>query len=176
MGKGNLSVEIDIKRQDELGLIPISLSRMNSNMLETASNIKKSCENLSNISNSLQKISTEGADSARTSAASSEEIAAAIKHVVDSFEMVAEQIGTQNLDIQNLHKSMQSLGEMITNVSKQMIESLRNMDKISEVAKIGQSSLQNTSEEIEKFIVVQLKCKNFSRLLSQSQSKSIFFL
>ena len=43
MGKGNLSVEIDIKRQDELGLIPISLSRMNSNMLETASNIKKSC-------------------------------------------------------------------------------------------------------------------------------------
>ena len=165
MGKGNLSVEIDIKRQDELGLIPISLSRMNSNMLETASNIKKSCENLSNISNSLQKISTEGADSARTSAASSEEIAAAIKHVVDSFEMVAEQIGTQNLDIQNLHKSMQSLGEMITNVSKQMIESLRNMDKISEVAKIGQSSLQNTSEEIEKIHRSSIEMQKFLAII-----------
>jgi methyl-accepting chemotaxis protein len=165
MGKGNLAVDISIKRQDELGLIPIALSKMNSNMQEAASNIKTSCEDLSDISSSLRKISTEGSDSARTSAASSEEIAAAIKYIVDSFEMVAEQIETQNLDIQNLDKSMQSLGEMITNVSKQMNESLRNMDKISDVAKIGHSSLQNTSEEIEKIHRSSIEMQKFLAII-----------
>ena len=131
MGNGNLNLEFDISRTDELGNITVALKRMNNNMLESASNIKISCEKLSAISMSLEKISTEGADSARTSAASSEEIAGAIKHIVDSFEMVAEEIETQTVNIKNLNASMQSLDEMITNVSKKMKDSLVSMDKFS---------------------------------------------
>lgn len=104
----------------------------------------------SNISSSLGKISKAGADSARASAATSEEISSAIKHILESFEMVSDQIEKQNLNIKELNKNMLSQGDMILNVSKQMKESLSNMNKISEVAKVGQSSLQNTGEEIEK--------------------------
>ncbi len=150
MGKGNLSVEFQISRKDELGKIPISLERMNDNMLVAATNIKNSSEKISNISSSLGKISKAGADSARASAATSEEISSAIKHILESFEMVSDQIEKQNLNIKELNKNMLSQGDMILNVSKQMKESLSNMNKISEVAKVGQSSLQNTGEEIEK--------------------------
>jgi methyl-accepting chemotaxis protein len=175
MGKGNLSVEFNISRSDELGYIPVSLHKMNQNMIVAASSMKASCENLSNISTSLGKISTEGADSARTSAASSEEIAGAIKYILDSFEMVSEQIEVQNLNIQSLNKSMQSLGEMISNVSRQMNESLRNMDKISEVANNGQISLQNTSKEIEKIYQSSQEMQKFLSIII-SISKQINLL
>ena len=85
MGKGNLSVEFQISRKDELGKIPISLEKMNDNMLVAATNIKNSSEKISNISSSLGKISKAGADSARASAATSEEISSAIKHILESF-------------------------------------------------------------------------------------------
>lgn len=150
MGKGNLDVQFNLFRSDELGQIPVSLQKMNYNMIDAASNIKISCEKLSTISNSLSKISIEGTDSARTSAASSEEIAGAIKNILDSFEVVSKQIETQNLNIQSLNKNMNSLSQMITNVSGQVSESLKNMDTITNVAKIGQSSLENTNQEIEK--------------------------
>jgi methyl-accepting chemotaxis protein len=175
MGKGNLSVEFNISRSDELGYIPVSLHKMNQNIIVAASSMKASCENLSNISTSLGKISTEGADSARTSAASSEEIAGAIKYILDSFEMVSEQIEVQNLNIQSLNKSMQSLGEMISNVSRQMNESLRNMDKISEVANNGQISLQNTSKEIEKIYQSSQEMQKFLSIII-SISKQINLL
>ena len=64
--------------------------------------------------------------------------------------MVAEEIETQTVNIKNLNASMQSLDEMITNVSKKMKDSLVSMDKISGVAKVGELSLNRTSEEIEK--------------------------
>lgn len=150
MGRGNLEVDFNFSRKDELGYIPISLKKMNNNMLKAASNMKAACEKLSTVSDSLKKISQEGADSSRMSAATSEEISSAVKSILDSFEMVSEQIDEQNLNIKELNKSMISQGDMIQNVSKQMKESLSNMNKISEVAKIGQTSLLHTGEEIEK--------------------------
>lgn len=163
MGKGNLKVNIEISRTDELGDIPESLKRMNQNMLEAAYNIKTSCGKLSDISKTLEKISTEGADSARTSAASSEEIAGAIKHVVDSFEMVADQIETQSLNVNELNTSLESVDQMIANVKIQMQESLQSMQKIKDVAMIGQISLENTNETIEK---INSSSKEMQKFLS----------
>jgi len=145
--EGDLTVELSTDKNDEIGILIKSLSKMNSTILEIITSIKNSGNELFNAGKSLNSSSIVLSQGANEQAASAEQVASSMEQMATSINQNSENARyTQSIAIKTL-KDMENINSLVTN----MVEAMQNIiDKIGVINEIsGRTDLLAVNAAIE---------------------------
>ncbi len=124
IAKGDLSVKIDIRQKDEIGLLAAAITEMIDNLKNTIINISNSSDTIATTSEQLSKTAIQVSDGASEQASSSEEISVSIEQMSSNVEQNTDNaIKTEEISLQATNK--------INQVSKESEKSLSAMNEIA---------------------------------------------
>ncbi|WP_315121949.1 methyl-accepting chemotaxis protein [uncultured Clostridium sp.] len=152
IGDGNLTVESNIKLNDEVGILSKSLNNMASNLKNLLIKINESAIQLNNYSNSL-------ATSAEETNASSEEISKTIADIVNATVTQATQTGdglnkahvlSNNISmVSKAIEKMNNIFEEIVTLNESGINSIKDLDEKSKVTSLSSVEVEKVVREVD---------------------------
>lgn len=136
IAKGNLAVDdLEIVRNDEIGMLASSLNKMKENLDEILSKVTNIAENLSASSEELS--------------ASGEEVATAATQVGQSIQQVASGAEEQSAQVEETTSKIDELIDQIENVTLMSRDMEEQADKVMNNIDDGNDSIENSVEQIE---------------------------
>lgn len=136
IAKGNLAVDdLEIDRNDEIGMLASSLNKMKENLDEILSKVTNIAENLSASSEELS--------------ASGEEVATAATQVGQSIQQVASGAEEQSAQVEETTSKIDELIDQIENVTLMSRDMEEQADKVMNNIDDGNDSIENSVEQIE---------------------------
>lgn len=135
IAEGNLSVkDIEVNRNDEIGLLALSLNKMKENLREMLAKVSDIAVNLSASSEELS--------------ASGEEVATAADQVGQSIQQVASGAEEQSAQVEETTSKISELIEQINQVKVKSQEMDQQADDVMESINNGNDSIENSVEQI----------------------------
>jgi len=136
VANGNLAVDdLEIDRNDEIGLLASSLNKMKENLNEILSKVTDIAENLSASSEELS--------------ASGEEVATAATQVGQSIQQVASGAEEQSAQVEETTSKINELIDQIENVTLMSRDMEEQADKVMNNIGDGNDSIENSVDQIE---------------------------
>lgn len=134
IGKGDLSVEVDVKQDDEIGLLADALREMAGNLKNIVVSIKDNSENLVKSSNILKDSSTQLSKGSADQAASAEEVSTSIEEMAANIDQNTENaVQTEKITVETA-KDVNVANDLSSEAAKSMKEVSEKITIISDIA------------------------------------------
>ena len=141
VSEGNLDLELEIKRQDELGSLGNIFNRMVSDLKNLVKNIKETSDQVSDTADYLDESSKEVGNT-------SQQVALSIQEVATGADEQATSVENVSLNIQQLSEGIENL----ENNNNQVVEMTENMNQVTETGFEKMNKLNEQMEQIVKSV------------------------
>ena len=131
---GDLTVEIDIKQDDEIGELAENLRYMNETLRNIISGIKEGGQNIVMASEELRATSQQIALGANEQAAASEEVSASMEEMVSSINQNADNARQTESIAQKAVHDIEMVREAVINSTNAMLKIANKITVINEIA------------------------------------------
>ncbi len=135
---GDLTQQIDLHQEDEIGILAKSLNEMSANLQQVMAGIQQASEQVASSSEELSASSQNLANGATEQASNLEETSAAIEELASSVEQNANNATTTNQVTQQAAQDAESGGEVV-------METVDDMKKIAEQISIIEDIADQTN-------------------------------
>lgn len=176
ISKGDLTVHLNIEREDELGIILKKIDSMVKNLTATILNIGKVSSAIENSILDMNENSHKLASSSQDMASSSEETSASIEELTASIENVNTAMQKQAENMEEINISIHHLSDLITtgrdstyNLAKLADDSAKNAkigEKIINDATFAMGRIREASHRITEIVGIISDISNQTNLLS----------
>src|SRR5690554_1137312 len=134
IGKGDLTAEVDIRQNDEIGILATELSNMAANLKNIVMSIKESASNLVNSSDGLKTSSLQLSRGSADQAASAEEVSTSIEEMVANIDQNTENsVQTEKITVETA-KDVNVANELSSEAAKAMSAVSEKISIISDIA------------------------------------------
>ncbi|TGK62716.1 methyl-accepting chemotaxis protein [Leptospira wolffii] len=152
MATGDLTSDIEIVYQDEIGQMGRDMNSFIESLRRSLKDIQRIAFELASASEELTSSSQNFAMGAQSTAASSEQMSATVEEMSAGMENIAFATERQYGNIMEFHSKIKELSESVRRIGVQ-IESTLNLTKsISNQARKGEESIQGMSKMIENIL------------------------
>lgn len=162
MGEGDLTVQCDVKSNDEVGTMSSIFNEMVNSLGQLMGNTKKSCDIMTDKFNSLENISQQNILASNEITSSIEKIAngandqaVETKEIVDNFEKLAQAMnGITNAisNVNNLFNDTKEINENGIKVVSNLLETTERSNKSTETVKDAIYQINLSSAEIDGIV------------------------
>ncbi|TGK25725.1 methyl-accepting chemotaxis protein [Leptospira yasudae] len=150
MAEGNLTQSLKVLALDEIGEMSISINSFNKKVKTVLGKIINASNNLATSSDEMSGALNFISDNAQNQAASSEQISASIEEISAGMDGVEAQTKEQVGLLNKLASDMRLFSDSIHETSRNLDKTLFEVEKITQDAKKGGSSLELTNQSITK--------------------------
>lgn len=147
---GNLTQDLFITTNDEVGAILDSVRKLTRKLNESIQNIKTISQELANSSEEIDATTNTFSDNAQNQAASAEEITATVEEVSAGIDNISERAGDQDSHLISLISVMEKLSDIINDMNQKISNSLTITGIIRIKAKDGEESLKSMNSTMIK--------------------------
>jgi methyl-accepting chemotaxis protein len=134
IGKGDLTVEVDVKQNDEIGQLADALREMASNIKNIVVTIKENSDNLVQSSNILKDSSMQLSKGSADQAASAEEVSTSVEEMAANIDQNTENaIQTEKITVETA-KDVNVANTLSSEAAKAMKEVSEKITIISDIA------------------------------------------
>jgi len=140
MANNDLSAKVDIRQDDEIGILGQAFQKMRSNFVAIVRMLRSASEQIAASSGELAKTSQSLADGSQKQAASLEQAASAMEEMSSSIDQVASRSQNQASSVEEVTSSIMQ----ITTSIKAVAEAVRQI-------KLGADSALEDTNQAEKF-------------------------
>jgi methyl-accepting chemotaxis protein len=141
VSEGDLDLELDIKRQDELGNLGTIFNTMVKDLKDLVKNIQATSEQVSDSADYLENSSKEVGNT-------SQQVALSIQEVATGADEQAKSVENVSLNIQQLSEGVENL----ENNNNQVVEMTDNMNQVTEKGFNKMKDLNKQMEQIVKSV------------------------
>ncbi|MFW6266891.1 MAG: methyl-accepting chemotaxis protein [Halanaerobium sp.] len=134
---GNLDVELEIKRRDELGHLGSIFNQMVKDLKNLVQNIKDTSDQVTETSDHLE-------ESSREVGSTSEQVAVSIQEVATGADEQAKNVEDVSINIQQLSEGIDELDQ----TNEEVEELTENMNQVTEAGKEKMEKLSSQMKEI----------------------------
>lgn len=176
ISEGNLTTELNIERNDELGMILKKIDAMIKSLTKTILNIgnvisaiENSISEMNQNSQNLSSSSQDMASSSEETSASIEELTASIENVNTAMKKQAENMEEINLSIHHLSDLISTGRESTYNLAKLAESSSKDAqigEKITKDATLAMGKIKDASHRIKEIVGIISDISNQTNLLS----------
>jgi methyl-accepting chemotaxis protein len=138
VSNGDLDLELEVKREDELGNLAMIFNQMVKDLKNLVLNIKETSDEVSKTSNHLEE--------------SSREVGNTSNQVAVSIQEVALGADEQAKSVENVSLSIQQLGEGIENLEENNNQVVEMTDEMNQVTEDGFKKMNNLSKQMEEIV------------------------
>ncbi len=125
IASGNLTENIKVVSNDEIGDLSIALNQMSENLNKMVNQVKVEAEGIGQTCDALKSMSNNLSDSANTQASSIEEVSTAMEEMVANIEQNSDNANHTNEESSNISNVIGSVGQSAN-------DSLKSVEKIAE--------------------------------------------
>jgi methyl-accepting chemotaxis protein len=150
MADGNLTQNLYITTNDEVGAILDSVRKLTVKLNESIQNIKTISHELATSSEEIDSTTSSFTDNAQNQAASAEEITATVEQISAGMDSISERAGDQDAHLISLISVMERLSDIINNMNQKISNSLTITGIIGIKAKDGEESLKSMNATMIK--------------------------
>src|SRR5690554_3510790 len=161
---GNLTEQVSLKREDEIGKLAASFKLMGSNLINLISRISHASEQIASTTTQLSHSAHESSTGAQQVATSMNVMSDGISDVVESISSSTSSIMDIDKELTKVTQEMQEMKEITVKMETQSIEgkqlvekTLQQMNVIHQVMQQSQeaaSQMDNRSKEIGDILVI----------------------
>jgi methyl-accepting chemotaxis protein len=179
-GEGDLTVELTVRRQDELGKIETSFNTFITHIRKVISEVKLTAVNLGDLIDEMNNISTAIATNVKDQAASAEEVSATVEELSASGDQVANSTKVQLESLSTLSGKLEILSGYIDQVSLRLDDTVTMTEGFANKARGGETLLLamedsmkkifNSSAEIQSIVTIIADISEQINLLSLNAS------
>ncbi len=137
VSNGNLDVELEIKRRDELGHLGSIFNQMVKDLKNLVQNIKDTSDQVTETSDHLE-------ESSREVGSTSEQVAVSIQEVATGADEQAKNVEDVSINIQQLSEGIDELDQ----TNEEVEELTENMNQVTEAGKEKMEKLSSQMKEI----------------------------
>ncbi|MFP4199262.1 MAG: methyl-accepting chemotaxis protein [Halanaerobium sp.] len=137
VSNGNLDVELEIKRKDELGHLGSIFNQMVKDLKNLVQNIKETSDQVTETSDHLE-------ESSREVGSTSEQVAVSIQEVATGADEQAKNVEDVSINIQQLSEGIDELDQ----TNEEVEELTENMNQVTEAGKEKMEKLSSQMKEI----------------------------
>lgn len=150
IAEGDLSDQITVDSKDESGQLLGAMIIMGANINGIMSRLQLASKQMDEMSSQLAKSISQFIDSSHNQASSAEETSTAIEELSVSFGLVAEAVGTQTHNIEDIHKRI----DLIGNAYQELNSSMKSLEKQEKdyimKGRAGKQVIRHTTEAMEE--------------------------
>lgn len=162
LAKGDFTANIEMKRNDEMGLLVSALMKMSDNLKSLISRIQKTGVKMASSSMELSATSKEQEETMDNQLKSTDNIVLSVENISD---ITAELSGTMRQVKERLLKTTEHANSSHTDI-KRMEEAMNNMEKASEEVSQKLELINSTTANITSVITTITKVADQTNLLS----------
>jgi methyl-accepting chemotaxis protein len=149
-GEGDLTVELIVRRDDELGKIETSFNTFLSHIRKVISDVKDTAVKLSNLIEEMKETSTSIATNVKDQAAAAEEVSATVEEITAGGEQVAHATKDQLDSLSTLSDKLEILSGHIDQVSQRLEDTVQMTENFADKARGGETLLLAMEESMKK--------------------------
>lgn len=179
-GEGDLTVELTVRRKDELGKIELSFNKFIHKIRSVVAEVQSAVVDVSTAIQQMSAATDTMSINIQQQAASSEEVSATTEEILAGSEGIAKQTVAQSDSLNKLVQKMDGLSLMMDNVSEEIKKAVNLTEDYSEKSGTGAGLLEEMngsmkrvfdgSHEIEKIITIISEISEQINLLSLNAS------
>jgi methyl-accepting chemotaxis protein len=167
MADGNLTQELFVTTNDEIGTILDSVRKLTAKLNESIKNIKTISHELATSSEEIDSTTSSFTDNAQNQAASAEEITATVEEVSAGIDNISERAGDQDAHLVTLISVMEKLSEIINDMNQKISNSLTITGIIGIKAKDGEESLKSMNSTMIKITESSRQMMNVINIINE---------
>lgn len=159
--RGDLTVEVDVKNQDEMGQLAQTFNAMVKSLRESMINVNSSSEDVTQAAEAISSSSDEMASGAQSQAGSIEELTATMEEMSTSIQEVSDNVqetaGHADSVVQSVFELNKSITEVAKHIENVALETENVNNSIEEMALGVQESAReakDTEEEVQKTLEI----------------------
>jgi methyl-accepting chemotaxis protein len=157
VAKGDLTQQVDINQNDEVGILAHSLNSMSTNLRELIGRVKTSSSALSGSATELSATATQLAGSAEEMTAQSATVAAAAEQMTTNMGTMASSAEQMSCNTKTTAASVEEMTASITEIAKNAEQASTVADEAASLAEVSNEKiglLGTAADEIGKVIEV----------------------
>ncbi len=167
MAEGNLTQDLFITTNDEVGSILDSVRKLTRKLNESIQNIKNISNELGSSSVEIDSTTSSFTDNAQNQAASAEEITATVEQISAGMDHISERAGDQDSHLLSLISVMDRLSDIINNMNQKISNSLTITGVIGIKAKDGEESLKSMNSTMIKITESSRQMMNVINIINE---------
>ncbi len=165
-GEGDLTVELTVRREDELGKIEKSFNTFISHIREVIADVKESSGELSLLIRQMIDTTTSIAENVKNQAAAAEQVSATVEEVTAGGEQIARAAGEQLDSLSSLTHKMDRLSGLIDEVSVKLDETVKMSENFAGRARGGEDLLRAMEESMKKIFNSSTEIQNIVTIIA----------
>ncbi len=170
-GEGDLTVNLDAGYNDELGQLSTSFNKFVKKIRDVIFDIKGISHDLSEMSKQLSSTTIVFSDNAQNQASSVEEVNATTEELSAGMEFISDNTKIQHDNLAQMVEKMNELSSIINNMGKQVTESHKLANSMSDNAKKGEVSISTMNSSMNMINESSSKVSNIIQIINDISDK-----
>ncbi|HPD78646.1 MAG TPA: methyl-accepting chemotaxis protein [Spirochaetota bacterium] len=170
-GDGDLTVRIDVRSNDEVGMMSKYFNIFVEKMHEIIKDVKESANLVSASSSEISSTITHFSDNAQSQAAFAEEISASVEEISASVSLIAERSEQQYESMKSLFSKLISLGKVIDEMGGKLSDTFELSKRMYNEANAEWSTIKVMSQSMEKISQSSKEMINIVNIINEISEK-----
>ena len=167
----DLTTQLEVKTNDEIGQMTIYFNTFVQKIREMIIEFKDSSNQLASSSEQMSASALSFSSSSQIQTDSSKEIVATVDEITNEMNGVTRDIDFQFDSMNGLVQMLEDLSSLINNLNVDTIDTLQNIESISEKAKTGEDSLNEMNFSIKKIGDSSVEMNNIIKIINEISEK-----
>jgi len=170
-GDGDLTVRIDVRSNDEVGMMSKYFNIFVEKMHEIIKDVKESANLVSASSSEISSTITHFSDNAQSQAAFAEEISASVEEISASVSLIAERSDQQYESMKSLFSKLMDLGKVIDEMGIKLSDTFELSKRMYNEANAEWSTIKVMSQSMEKISQSSKEMINIVNIINEISEK-----
>ncbi|HON16059.1 MAG TPA: methyl-accepting chemotaxis protein [Spirochaetota bacterium] len=170
-GDGDLTVRIDVRSNDEVGMMSKYFNIFVEKMHEIIKDVKESANLVSASSSEISSTITHFSDNAQSQAAFAEEISASVEEISASVSLIAERSEQQYESMKSLFSKLMDLGKVIDEMGIKLSDTFELSKRMYNEANAEWSTIKVMSQSMEKISQSSKEMINIVNIINEISEK-----
>jgi len=170
-GDGDLTVRIEVRSNDEVGMMSKYFNIFVEKMHEIIKDVKESANLVSASSSEISSTITHFSDNAQSQAAFAEEISASVEEISASVSLIAERSEQQYESMKSLFSKLISLGKVIDEMGGKLSDTFELSKRMYNEANAEWSTIKVMSQSMEKISQSSKEMINIVNIINEISEK-----
>jgi methyl-accepting chemotaxis protein len=170
-GDGDLTVRIEVRSNDEVGMMSKYFNIFVEKMHEIIKDVKESANLVSASSSEISSTITHFSDNAQSQAAFAEEISASVEEISASVSLIAERSDQQYESMKSLFSKLMDLGKVIDEMGIKLSDTFELSKRMYNEANAEWSTIKVMSQSMEKISQSSKEMINIVNIINEISEK-----
>ncbi|MCP4136569.1 MAG: HAMP domain-containing protein [bacterium] len=171
ISEGSLDYRVSVDSEDEVGNMSMKFNVFTARIQEVISDVKSISINLAASSEEMSVTTINFSDNVRNQSAATEEILAAIGHISEGEDTVANIAESQNSSLNNLLVKIEELSGLVDEMGDITTQTLEKADGMSLAAKKGEESMKYMNSSMGKITESSKDMLNIISMINEISDK-----